>query len=253
MPPANHSRIHPRAMAWNPYLDEWAAAHGGRVRGWICYGQLGADLSGHRVLACWPDSEYNERLIRSHLVRKYAFGVPDETALASIARYAPIVEMGAGTGYWARCLRERGIDVVAYDELGEQWQAWFRPSVLQDLGVSVRTLVSQPDPTRSDPVLWTEVLKGGPSVLAQHAERSLMLCWPDPWSGFDEAAILAHRGEHVVFVGAPGATGSDGFRRLIHREWQPVEEADVPRWFNSDDRLVVYQRRNLPVASIVTR
>jgi hypothetical protein len=33
-------------MAWNPYLDEWAGAHGSRVRGWIGYGQLGADLQG---------------------------------------------------------------------------------------------------------------------------------------------------------------------------------------------------------------
>jgi hypothetical protein len=166
-------------------------------------------------------------------------------ALASIARYAPIVEIGAGTGYWARCLRERSIDVVAYDEFGEQWQTWFRPLVLQGLEIShgVRALVSQPDQTRSDPVLWTEVLKGSPSVLAQHSQRTLMLCWPDPWSGFDEAGLLEHRGAYVVFVGAPGDTGSDGFRRLIHRKWQSVEEADVPRWFNSDDRLVVYQRR----------
>lgn len=245
MPQALRSRIHPRAMTWNPYLDEWAAAIGSRVRGWICYGQLGADPSAHRPLACWPDTEHNRRVIRSHLVRKYAFAVPDEPALAAIARYAPIVEMGAGTGYWARCLRERGIDVVAYDELGDQWRAWFRPSVLQDREIShgVRALVSQPDPTRSDPVLWTDLLKGGPSVLAEHAQRTLMLCWPDPWSGFEEAALLEYRGEYVVFVGAPGGGGSDGFRRLLHREWQPVEEADIPRWFNTDDRLVVHQRR----------
>jgi hypothetical protein len=232
-------------MTWNPYLDEWAAAHGSRVRGWICCGQLGANLSDHRALACWPDTEHNRRLIRSHLVRKYAYSVPGEIALATVARYAPIVEMGAGTGYWARCLRERGVDVVAYDELGDQWRAWFCASVLQDLEIShgVRALVSQPDQTRSDPVLWTEVLKGGPSVLAQHAQRTLMLCWPDPWSGFDEAALLEHRGEHLVFVGAPEGTGSHGFRRLLHREWKAVEEADVPRWFNDDDRLVVYQRR----------
>jgi hypothetical protein len=54
-------------------------------------------------------------------------------ALAAIARYAPIVEMGAGTGYWARCLRERGIDAVAYDELGEQWQA-IKPDRIRSYG-----------------------------------------------------------------------------------------------------------------------
>jgi hypothetical protein len=168
-------------------------------------------------------------------------------ALACVARYAPIVEMGAGTGYWARCLRERGVDVVAYDELGEQWRAWFRPSVLHDVEISrgVRTLVWQSDPARSDPVLWTELLKGGPKVLAEHAERTLLLCWPDPWSGFDHAALLEYRGERVIFVGDPGnaGTGSERFRRLLHQAWQPVEKVEIPRWFNGNDRLVVYQRR----------
>jgi hypothetical protein len=234
-------------MSWNPYLEEWAAAQGSRVLGWICHGQLGADPSEHRTLACWPNTEHNRRLIRSHLIRKYAFAVPDERALACLAKYAPIVEMGAGTGYWARCLRERGVDVIAYDELGEQWRAWFRPSILHDLEIShgVRALVSQPDPTRSDPVLWTDLLKGGPVTLAEHSERTLMLCWPDPWSGFDEAALRAHRGEHLVFVGDPGdeGTGSKWFRALLHRAWQLIEEAAVPRWFNGNDRLIVYRRR----------
>jgi len=71
-------------MAWNPYLDEWTDAQGGRVWGWISYGRLGADPSEHRALACWPDTEHNRRVIRSHLVRKYAFGVPDESALAAV-------------------------------------------------------------------------------------------------------------------------------------------------------------------------
>jgi hypothetical protein len=241
-------------MAWNPYLDEWAAAHGSRVRGWICNGQLGVDASEHRALACWPDTEHNRRLIRSHLVRKYAFGVPDERALACLARYAPIVEIGAGTGYWARCLRERGVDVVAYDELGEQWQAWFRPSVLQNMEIryGVRALVTQPDPTRSDPVRWTELLKGGPEVLVEHADRTLLLCWPDPWSGFEEAALRAHLGKYVVFVGDPGngGEGNAGFRTLLDRAWRRIDEAQVPRWYNSLDRLLVYQRRKRHKAKI---
>ncbi|TMB41280.1 MAG: hypothetical protein E6J53_10650 [Chloroflexi bacterium] len=189
-------------------------------------------------------------MIRSHLVRKYAFGVPDESALAAIARYAPIVEIGAGTGYWARCLRERGVDVIAYDELGEQWRTWFRPSILQDLEISrgVRALVLQPDPTRSDPLVWTELVKGTPQVLAEHPERTLLLCWPDLWSGFDEAALLEHRGKYVVLVGELGSRGpgSEGFRRLLGQAWQPIEEVHVPRWLDSDDRLVVYQRRTDP-------
>jgi hypothetical protein len=140
------------------------------------------------------------------------------------------VEIGAGLGYWARCLRERGVDVIAYDEMGDQWRAWFRPT----------------DPDASpEPVPWTEVLRGGPEVLAGHPDRSLLLCWPDLWSGFDEASLRAYAGGRVAVVGEPGerGTGSEGFLRLLRSDWRPLDDAPVPRWEDCSDHLVVYRRR----------
>lgn len=179
--------------------------------------------------------------VRRHLIGTYAFGIPGEEALDCLARHAPIVEMGAGLGYWARCLRERGVDVVAYDAMSDQWQAWFRPTVLER---TAGGLVARSDPLRFEPVLWTEVLEGGPERLAAHAERTLLLCWPDLWSGFDEESLRAYEGERVVCVGELGerGTGSDGFRRLLGRAWRPIDDAPVPRWPGCDDHLVVYAR-----------
>ena len=111
-------------MPWNPYLEEWAAANGSRVRGWICCSELGSDPSEYRMIACWRDDEDNRLQIRDHLSRKYAFGVPGNDALDCLARYGPLVEIGAGTGYWARCLRERGVDIFAYDVIGDAWCSW---------------------------------------------------------------------------------------------------------------------------------
>jgi len=53
---------------------------------------------------------------RSTLVNKYAWAVPDDRSLEIVAKYSPIVEMGAGTGYWAKLLSDRGVDIVAYDK-----------------------------------------------------------------------------------------------------------------------------------------
>src|SRR5207245_1746811 len=47
------------AMPWNPYRDEWAAANGSRVPGWICCSELGRDPSEYRMIACWKDDENN--------------------------------------------------------------------------------------------------------------------------------------------------------------------------------------------------
>lgn len=236
------------AVAWNPYLDEWAYAHGSQVYGWMDR-ESGCDRLEQQALARWRDAELNRREARTYLIRKYAFGVPGEEALACLAGHAPIVEMGAGIGYWARCLRERGVDVVAYDEMDEQWRAWFRPFVLEEtetrLPSGMRALVAKPDPERSEPVLWTEVLKGGPRALAGHADHTLLLCWPDLWSGFDEASLREYLGERVAYVGEAGdeRTGTEGFRRLLRDAWSQVDEAPVPQWDTSEDHLMVYERR----------
>jgi hypothetical protein len=232
---------------WNPYLDDWAAACGHRVGGWVAT-EFGRNPLERRPLAAWRGTKGNRHQIRMHLTHWYAFGVPTEEALDCLARYAPIVEVGAGTGYWARCLRERGIDVLAYDELGEEWRTWFRPSLLEETDTrggigGVRELVARPDPGRSEPFLWTEVAPGGPEVVGRHAGRTLLLCWPGPWNAFDEAALRAHRGDHVAFVGDPaGGSSSRGLRRLLRREWTPVEEAPVARWPATADSLVVWRR-----------
>jgi len=43
----------------------------------------------------------------SALVEKYAWCCPDERALKILTQYAPLIEIGAGKGYWAGLLRRR--------------------------------------------------------------------------------------------------------------------------------------------------
>lgn len=213
-------------VSWNPCFEDWALACGSRVHGWICGSEVGTERAEWRRLACWPDDPANREQIRTHLTR----------------RYAPIVEMGAGTGYWARCLRERGVEVIAYDEMGDSWRAWFGPTILAETTRDrARRISARAHPEWTDPFLWTEVRQGGPDVLARHADHTLLLCWPDPWSGFDEASLGAYPGDHLALVGA--GHGSDDFCDLLARDWRPIDRAHVPRWDPSDDHLVVYGRR----------
>ncbi len=132
-------------------------------------------------------SSYERR--RAH-VRRYAFAVPTEAALTTIARYAPIVELGAGTGYWAYLLRQRGVDVVAYDR--------FPPDRAEN-------------PNRLDPRLWTEVLAGDESVLARFPDRGLLLCWPSWRDPFAAAALDVYPGATLIYIGeaAGGHTADD--------------------------------------------
>merc|ERR1719359_185892 len=45
----------------------------------------------------------------------YAYSVPTERALATLAKHAPLLEVGAGTGYWAHLLEAQGVEIVAAD------------------------------------------------------------------------------------------------------------------------------------------
>ena len=49
---------------------------------------------------------------------RYAWACPDSRALRALASCGPLVEVGAGHGYWASLLRARGADVLAFDLIG---------------------------------------------------------------------------------------------------------------------------------------
>jgi hypothetical protein len=197
------------------------------------------------MVACWRDDEDNRLQIRDHLSRKYAFGVPGNDALDCLARYGPLVEIGAGTGYWARCLRERGVDIFAYDVIGDAWRSWsVHPSWRRfDAAAPVRLWLGRTRSARS-------LCSGRRSSKAGRKSFGAMLSEPSCCAGrirgaFDEASLLAYPGEHVALLGEPGeeGPGSEGFQARLRRSWWRIEAVPVPRWHSSKDRLFVYARR----------
>lgn len=135
---------------------------------------------------------------RTCLCTYFAWAVPNEAALNTIANLKqPILEIGAGTGYWAWMLSQRGVDIVAYDLAESQGgqKHRFRHSMVQDGGVEQASL-------------------------ALHAGRALFLCWPDIVgdSAHDDAdrgsfgvdTLRAYQGDTIVYVGELGSASSDG-------------------------------------------
>lgn len=160
---------------------------------------------------------------RSSLVRKYSWAIPDEAALRTIIKYAPLVEIGAGSGYWAALLRKRGADVIAYDAyLAESGRNGF---------------IFKCDS-------WTEVLSGTESVAAYHPDRTLLLCWPPDKDPMAHRALAKYKGHTLIYIGeeSPGCTGDDDFHLLIRNDWKLQEQVELPRWHLLNDSLFVYTR-----------
>ncbi len=131
--------------------------------------------------------------------------MPTPEALHALAARGPIVEIGAGTGYWAHLLRQMGVEVDAYD-------VWLPGD--------------SPDNGWPHEKLWPPVMRGDASIagLPKYRDWTLFLCWP-PSLGLSDEALPAFTGPRVIYVGEPagGGTGSRRFHELL-RQWLLVQE-----------------------------
>ena len=170
----------------------------------------------HRTIN-WP-KHLDER---PALVQRFSWALPSDEALDAIARYAPVVEMGAGGGYWAHLMRERGIDVLAYDRERPHDDNYFARH------------------------LWTRIDRGTPGVLAGHTDRSLFLCWPPSKSPMATNCLKAWGGSHLIHVGEWRlTTGSPGFHDRVEDGFELVEKVSIPQWEGMHDTLTVWRRRD---------
>jgi len=168
---------------------------------------------------------------RRELVQFFAWGIPTGPAVEVLARHGPILECGAGTGYWAALLRAAGADVVASD---------LSPPGNSPPGVGDNEF------HRSAGSTWVEV-EAAPAVASvrRHRDRTLMLCWPsfDDDAGSYEA-LHAYRGDVFLYVGErDGASGSVRFHRELALNWEIADAVELPHWPRLRDFAFVYRRR----------
>ena len=101
-----------------------------------------------------PPASHSDLATQDAYWRTIGYAILNTPTVEFLKAYTPIVEAGAGTGYWAWELQKAGIDVVPTDPSPE---------------------IRFPEATP-----WTKVLPlAGPQAAATHPDRNLLLCWPD--------------------------------------------------------------------------
>jgi hypothetical protein len=207
----------------NEYLDE--------VRSYVSEDDFVQQLSKARSMAAHIDL-FHGFSRRPLYVEKYAWGVPNEEALATIAKYGPIVEIGAGTGYWAYLLRKRGVRVRAFD---------IHPPPLHA------------NHYHPDQKLWSQVLKGSWDKAAEYPDHALFLCWPPYATHMADHALAVYRGDTVIYIGEwDGCTANGAFHKRLEREFEQVERVTLPKWPGIKDFLSVWKRKKKPCRQRVT-
>jgi hypothetical protein len=141
---------------------------------------------------------------RLQLAWRLSYVLPRQELLELVRLHSPLVELGAGTGYWAYRLRLLGADIVAYDvaPVGGERENRYHPGA----------------------GAWTDVLVGDLDVLANYEDRALFICWPPAYSTLWEA-LRSYRGPTVIYVGDWG--GRTARLEGLRDEFEVVETHSV--------------------------
>jgi hypothetical protein len=174
------------------------------------------------------------------LCEKYAWAIPDQRALNIIAQFQPIIELGAGNGYWGHLLKKQNVHIRCCDHFVDHGKLW--------------TLVERSGP----PILQTkEILEGN---------YTLMLCYPDEAEDLSYQCLQYYDGKYIIHVGelamtgtysgypqAPfGRTTNSQFQIQLMQDFHCILLAELPRFPFSRDCISVWKRtkivpgRNLP-------
>lgn len=163
------------------------------------------------------------RYAQGLLQATYAYAIPSPETIAWIARTVdgrPVVEIGAGRGYWASQLAEAGVTLHAYDihpPGGRAPNTWFpspnRPDALFHAVGNLRDLATADRDNRRQP--------------AQHV---LLLCWPPAWDHpMSLRALTAYErrgGNHLIYIGETDSNRSatPEFFQALSTRWTLTDE-----------------------------
>lgn len=174
---------------------------------------------------------YAAGLDRHNLCARYTWSIPspgDITWLAERLDGRGIVEIGAGSGYWAWQLAQAGIAVAAYDP---------HPPGPENKYVQHR--------------LYHPVMPGDHTAAMRHPDRVLMLCWPCYGDPYANEALRAYGGDTVIYIGEGpgGCCADDEFHSALTEDFDEVDASPfhVTYW-GIHCELTLYSRRVKQIA-----
>ena len=208
----------------------------------------------------FDESQYRRRFdryssdyeARDRLVKKYAWAIPNQEALEAIAALGPIVEIGAGRGYWASLLHEMGVDIIAYD--------------LNPPDIAKNHYCVAGDDEGDFIVPYHQVQASNELVAAEHPDRALLVIWPCYDKRWAHDAVRAYHeagGRTVLFVGegSGGCTADRAFFDYLYHfgvegeedRYGCTEYISLPQWGGIHDGLEIHRLRPVDSSYVVRK
>jgi hypothetical protein len=189
------------------------------------------ETPGPTLLSEWRDSS------RDFLCHLYAYATVPNSSLDRILQLLSqhnigngIIELGAGTGYLAHLLRQKGVKVEAYD--------------------IYPTHNSDRNEYHGGTSPFVRVEKGNVGILSMVTglkRRALLLCFPPPESSMAYDALqrfLTLGGNVFIHVGEfKGLTGSTDFERYLQKKFHCVERSPCLTWGTDASEMTVWIKK----------
>jgi len=140
-------------------------------------------------------------------------------ALDALVGLGPLVEIGAGRGYWARLVSDLGGDIRAFDTCTPARNSWVRSEIP-----------------------WHPIEPGSWEVALEFPRRAIFVCWPPRPNGFLPALLDGAPQRTLALVtDGPSSFGTDPLYERLHRGWVAEREVKIPTWPARYDRLTIWK------------
>jgi hypothetical protein len=177
---------------------------GGRLSDGPMEGTMrGSDPVGCGTMRMWQEA------CRDRVCQWAAFACPDRDTMRIIKTFCEpdltLLEIGAGTGYWAKCLRREGVTVVATDKKPTSnstsstndyhgfFPSWTTVQALAQGHMDTTTTSRQLSSSSSSSSSWAQATNASSCGV-------LLLVYPPPQNAMARNALTAFGGERFVYV-----------------------------------------------------
>lgn len=156
------------------------------------------------------------------VVNRFAWAVPNDEAIDELAKLSPLIEIGAGSGYWAKLLSEKGAQIAAFDDFS--WDKEGKQHFEKQ---------------------WFDVQNGDELKILDFPKETLFLCFPPKSSPLASRALALYKGTTLAYIGEPrgGTTADDAFFDALEQDYILIREISIPNWPGYKDRLQIFQRK----------
>lgn len=157
---------------------------------------------------------------RADLTSKYSWAVPNELAIKTISKYSPLIEIGAGTGYWAKLISNCGAKIICFDEY----------------------IYNNPYRHR---IKYVPIYKGNHLILNKFSHKmNLFLSWPPHGDDMAFECLKAFKGKYLIYIGEfeDGCTANDKFFNELDNNWRMIDSVYIPQWDGIHDYLAIFKR-----------